>query len=138
MAHLTNFFFEFFYEIFTEDASLRVLYHDAKKSKMTKNSNEGGSCLKTNEMLHNDRSLYQLWGNQYGNSSKVSEKILERAGQSSNVKRFVSFHWFLISVLTLGKYGSSSRQYGKIPFGRTFCRRTSSLKSLRTCSMMPA
>ena len=41
VAHLTNFSFECFYEIFTEDASLRRLYHDAKKSKMTKNSNQG-------------------------------------------------------------------------------------------------
>ena len=45
MAHLTNFSFEFFYNIFTEDASLLFLYHGAKKSKMTKNSNQGGSCL---------------------------------------------------------------------------------------------
>ena len=42
MAHLTNFSFEFFNEIFTEDASLLLLYHGAKKSKMTKNSNQGG------------------------------------------------------------------------------------------------
>ena len=42
MADLTNFSFEFFYEIFTEDASLRLLYHGAKKSNMTKNSNQGG------------------------------------------------------------------------------------------------
>ena len=42
MAHLTNFSFEFFYKIFTEDASLPLLYHGAKKSKMTKNSNHGG------------------------------------------------------------------------------------------------
>ena len=42
MTHLTNFFFEFFYETFTEDASLLFLYHGAKKSKMTKNSNQGG------------------------------------------------------------------------------------------------
>ena len=42
VAHLTNFSFEFFYEIFTEDASLPFLYHGAKKSKMTKNSNQGG------------------------------------------------------------------------------------------------
>ena len=39
VARLTNFSFEFFYEIFTEDASLPLLYHGAKKSKMTKNSN---------------------------------------------------------------------------------------------------
>ena len=42
MAHLTNFSFEFFYTIFTEDASQPLLYHSAKKSKMTKNSNQGG------------------------------------------------------------------------------------------------
>ena len=42
MAHLTNFSFELFYEIFTEDASPFFLYHGAKKSKMTKNSNQGG------------------------------------------------------------------------------------------------
>ena len=45
MAYLTNFSFEFFYKIFTENASLLLLYHSAKKSKMTKNSNQGGSCL---------------------------------------------------------------------------------------------
>ena len=45
MAHLTNFSFEFFYEVFTKDASLCLLYHGAKKSKTTKNSNQGGSCL---------------------------------------------------------------------------------------------
>ena len=46
MAHLTNFSFELSYEIFTEDASLPFLYHGAKKSKMTKNSNQGrGPCL---------------------------------------------------------------------------------------------
>ena len=42
MAHLTNFSFEFFYEILTEGASLPLLFHDSKKSKMTKNSNRGG------------------------------------------------------------------------------------------------
>ena len=46
MAYLTNFSFEFFYKIFPEDASQPLLYHGAKKSKMTKNSNQGGSCLK--------------------------------------------------------------------------------------------
>ena len=42
MSHLTNFSFEFVYKIFTEDASQPLLYHGAKKSKMTKNSNQGG------------------------------------------------------------------------------------------------
>ena len=40
----------FFYKIFTEDASLLLLYHGAKKSKMTKNSNQGvggGGALRT-------------------------------------------------------------------------------------------
>ena len=46
MAHLTNFSFEFFYKIFTEDASQPLQYHGAKKSKMTKNSNQGGPALK--------------------------------------------------------------------------------------------
>ena len=31
VAHLTNSSIEFFYEIFTEDASLLLLYHGAKK-----------------------------------------------------------------------------------------------------------
>ena len=51
VAHLTNFSFEFFYEIFTEDASLPRLCHGAKKSKMTKNSNQGGSCLNLQTQL---------------------------------------------------------------------------------------
>ena len=45
MAHLTHFSFEFSYKIFTEDAALPHLYHGAKKSKMTKNSNQGGPAL---------------------------------------------------------------------------------------------
>ena len=47
VAHLTNFSFELFYKIFTEDASRSLLYHSAKKSKMTKTQIKGGgSCLK--------------------------------------------------------------------------------------------
>ena len=38
-------FLRIFYEIFTVDASQRLLYHGAKKSKMTKNSNQGGPAL---------------------------------------------------------------------------------------------
>ena len=52
MAHLTNFSFEFFYEMFTEDASLLLLCHGTKKSKMTKNSNQGGPALITFCMDH--------------------------------------------------------------------------------------
>ena len=48
VAHLTNFSFEFFYEIFTEDASLRLLYHGAKKVKNDqKPKSRGESCLKS-------------------------------------------------------------------------------------------
>ena len=43
---MTNFSFEFFYAIFTQDALLLFLHHGAKKSKMTKNSNQGGPALK--------------------------------------------------------------------------------------------
>ena len=42
MAHLTYFSFEFFLEIFTEDVSELLLYHGAKKSKMSKNPIQGG------------------------------------------------------------------------------------------------
>ena len=33
VAHLNNFSFEFFYKLFTEDASLPLLYHGAKSQK---------------------------------------------------------------------------------------------------------
>ena len=44
MAHLTNFSFELFNEIFKEDVSLLLLYHGANKC-MTKNSNQEGPAL---------------------------------------------------------------------------------------------
>ena len=45
MARLTNFFFEFLYAFFRHDAALVFLFHGAKKSKMTKNSNQGDSAI---------------------------------------------------------------------------------------------
>ena len=60
-THLTNFSFEFFYQIFTEDASLLFLYHGAKKSKLTKNSNQGGSCLNTNDPRQDSNLNPQFW-----------------------------------------------------------------------------
>ena len=42
VAHLTNFSFEFFKEIFTADACLLFVYHGAKKLKPTRNSSQGG------------------------------------------------------------------------------------------------
>ena len=44
---LTNFSLEFFHEIFTEDASLLLLYHGAKKVKHDQKLKSRGSCLKT-------------------------------------------------------------------------------------------
>ena len=46
VAHLTNFSFEFVCEIFTEDASLLLLYHGAKKVKNDQKLKSRGSCLK--------------------------------------------------------------------------------------------
>ena len=42
MAYLTNISFEFSNEIFTEDAFQLLLYHGAKKSKLTKTQIKGG------------------------------------------------------------------------------------------------
>ena len=51
MAHLTNFSFEFFHQIFTEDASLLFLYHGAKKVKNDQKLKSRGSCLKLIALL---------------------------------------------------------------------------------------
>ena len=42
---MTNLYFEVFDAIFTEDASLLLLCCGAEKSKLTKNSNQGGLAL---------------------------------------------------------------------------------------------
>ena len=58
----------FLYEIFTQDASLRLLYHGAKKSKMTKNSNQGGQDpLESILVIFGRRALIFFW--------KLLEKI---------------------------------------------------------------
>ena len=41
-----------FFATFTEDASLLFLYHGAKKSKMTKNSNQGDIKAMIHQVLH--------------------------------------------------------------------------------------
>ena len=41
VAHLTIFPLNFLMKFFTQDAFLLLLYHGAKKSKMTKTSNQG-------------------------------------------------------------------------------------------------
>ena len=66
MAYLTNFSFEFFYAIFTEDASLLLLYHGVKKSKMTKNSNQGGPAL-----IGKAQQTFFMWSSYW--VSKVGE-----------------------------------------------------------------
>ena len=60
VAHLTNFPFELFYKIFTEDASLLFLYYGAKKSKMNKNSNQGGPALTLFTMIGGTRAVHVL------------------------------------------------------------------------------
>ena len=57
MAHLTNFSFEFFYIIFTEDASLPHLYHGAKKVKNDQKlkSIKGDPALKLFKKLEKSR-----------------------------------------------------------------------------------
>ena len=58
MAHLTNFSFECFYEIFTEDASLRLLYHDAKKVKNDqKPKSRRGAALMARSRVFEDLTL---------------------------------------------------------------------------------
>ena len=42
VADLTNFLFEYFYAVFTHDSFWPFLYHDAKKVKNAKKSNQGG------------------------------------------------------------------------------------------------
>ena len=55
MAHLTNFSFEFFYKIFTEDASQPLLYHGAKKVKNDQKLKSRGSCLNLYQNTHPDK-----------------------------------------------------------------------------------
>ena len=59
VAHLTKFSFEIFYEIFTKNASPLFLYYGVKKSKMTKNSNQGARALKTALLLVSLATLEQ-------------------------------------------------------------------------------
>ena len=86
MAHLTNFSFEFFYQLFTEDAPLSRLYHGAKKSKMTKNSNQGGVLLQQGKLdrawLSDIYSSYVRHAVITCNSIKGSYRYLDQARQS--------------------------------------------------------
>ena len=61
MAYLTNFSpLPFFYEIFREDASLLLLYHGAKKSKMTKTQIKGGGPAFKGEVRRKMNFTYVL------------------------------------------------------------------------------
>ena len=56
MAYLTNFSFEFFYNIFTEDAFLPLLYHGAKKVKNDqKLKSRGFPALRVSRLVTADR-----------------------------------------------------------------------------------
>ena len=80
MAHLTNFSFEFFYKIFTEDVSQPLLYHGAKKSKMTKNSNQGGPALifflfeSSWKKMKNDTTFERMRSGHHLGDTKMSKK----------------------------------------------------------------
>ena len=92
MAHLTNFSFEFVYKIFTEDASQRLLYHGAKKSKMTKNSNQGGPALnkcKYNKIQYNTRRRASVRGDHRAQRARDQE----RASGKSPSRWACCFSW---------------------------------------------
>ena len=91
MAHLTNFSFDFFYEFFTEDASLRLLYHSAKKSKMTKNSNQGGGPALIGRIV---TALFESsWKNMKNDTTLVRMRSGGHLGakMSKKAPRFVEF-----------------------------------------------
>ena len=60
-------FLEFFYEIFTEDASLHLLYHGAKSQKWPKTQIKGGPALNVllgRSEFHQNESL-SSWGSSH-------------------------------------------------------------------------
>ena len=76
-------FLWFFYVVFTEDVSLLFLYHSAKKSKMTKNSNQGvGSCW----LLTRETWAYTLWVSGIGSVSTCPRLQKQGTRQLSGVK----------------------------------------------------
>ena len=91
VAHLTNFSFEFFYEIFTEDASLLHRYHDAKRSKMTKNSNQGGGV----------RLLYTTLRHSHTHTHTHTH-ARGHFGVFGSQRHFPSYFSSFLSVLALG------------------------------------
>ena len=97
MAHLTNFSFEFFYENFTEDASQLRLYHGAKKSKMTKNSNQGGPALiflfeSSWKNMKNDTTFVRMRSGNHLGDAKCRKKA----------PHYVEFNFLLIEINTNG------------------------------------
>ena len=89
MAHLTNFSFEFFYKIFTEDASQPLLYQGAKKSNMTKNSNQRGPalnavlCLSANPLS----AVHEVW------RPATGEKVENSKLRNSFFAPFLAASW---------------------------------------------
>ena len=71
--HLTNFSFEYFYAIFTDDASLLFPNRGAKKSNMTKNSIKG-SFLKAGPPL--DLSFWSFLTFLHHGIEKVERHLL--------------------------------------------------------------
>ena len=126
VAHLTNLSFEFFYEIFTEDASPLPLYHGAKKSKMTKNSNQGGPALKQRMYIASRTSRWCFDRQRDKTVKSESRKDLQ---QSAFTARWhATADWYPCAGF--------SRFFGGLP-GRFRCgSRTASRMCFGTCCEM--
>ena len=100
----------FFYEIFTEDASLLFLYQGAKKSKMTKNSNQGGPafssfCVHIN--MHTSIGLtpgspYHAFLVSSSGNMRTKSTLKGKKTPSKNVTESFRF-WFYNSLPTLNQ-----------------------------------
>ena len=84
MAHLTHFSFEFFYKIFTEDASLSLLYHSAKKSKWPKTQIKGGPALSSMK----NRKVWWIWKIRVRRMTKKSRKKRNMIEDEQTDKQF--------------------------------------------------
>ena len=84
MAHLTNFSFECFYKIFTEDASLPLLYHNAKKvkndQKLKSRGPEGQDPLEAILVIFGRRALIFLFESSWKNIKNDSTFARMRSG----------------------------------------------------------
>ena len=92
VAHLTNVSFEFFYQIFTKDASQLLLYHGAKKSKWPKPDHAGQSRkFKKSRILLKEKFVllvdFEFWRKRaLGASTNRFPLIWEKSSKRQNPK----------------------------------------------------